>query len=410
MGSKFSNPLRALKSQNFLIYWVGLGISQTGTWMQNIAQPWLALQVTNNAALVGVVIAARFAPILFLSLFSGPLIDKMNKKTILFVTQGGLCVVSLLFALGVIFEFASFSVILILSLAMGFFNALDSPCRQSIIRELVMSEDEVSNAIALNSMSVSVSRILGPSLAGLIIAEFGLAVCFLANTLSFIAIFLSLFLIKPMPLKRVNSNSSMLNSIFKGLIYVKTHEILLSPLVILLIIGTLIPNYSVTVSALVKFTLGGSEKDFGYLMAMLGFGAFFGAFWIALRSKVRYETLEFTPFISASFLLLVGLSGGFWSTAICLIFTAFTFLICISTINSLLQLHSRQEYRGRVMSLYTLCFLGSTPFGAGLSGWISNNFGADTSFVICAILTYILLGAWFWIKKYLLEFRVNSYK
>ena len=275
------NPFIALKSRNFRIYWLGLGASQTGTWMQNIAQPWLALKVTNDPVLVGIVSAMHFLPIMIFSLFSGVLIDRMDKKRILFFTQAGLCVVSFIFALSVFMDFASFGVILVLAFLTGLFNSLDSPTRHSFIYELVENRALVPNAVALNSMSVSVSRILGPALAGIIMASFGIGACFLFNTFSFVAIFASLFLVKPKRARTARAHSSMLKSIIKGFIYIKSHEHLLSPLIVLLIVATFVPNYSVLVSALVHFNLGGDDTSYGYLMAFLGVGAFFGAFFAA---------------------------------------------------------------------------------------------------------------------------------
>lgn len=398
MKHRIANPFKALKSRNFLIYWVGLSISQTGSWMQNIAQPWLALIITDNAALVGLVAAIQFLPILIFSLFSGSIIDRLNKKMILYVTQSGLCIVSLLFALSIIFGFATFEIILILAFLTGLFWALDSPCRHSFLYELLDDKNLVPNAVALNSMSVSVSRIVGPSLAGIIMAKFGIAMCFLFNTISFIAIFVSLFFINPIPTKLDETKQSLIKSVIEGILYIKKHDILLTPLIILLIIGTFIPNYSVTVSALVKFNLFGDEKDFAYLIALLGVGAFFGALFMAFNSNPSYKIIKIVPFISASFLLFIGFCDSFWSVGVFLIWTAFSFLICLSTINSILQLNSKDEFRGRVMSVFTLFFLGSTPFGAAIAGFLAKSFGADKSFIICAVITYILLAIWWGFK------------
>ena len=398
MKHRIANPFKALKSRNFLIYWVGLSISQTGSWIQNIAQPWLALIITDNAALVGLVAAIQFLPILIFSLFSGSIVDRLNKKMILYATQSGLCIVSLLFALSIIFGFATFEIILTLAFLTGLFWALDSPCRHSFLYELVDDKNLVPNAVALNSMSVSVSRILGPSLAGIIMAKFGIAMCFLFNTISFIAIFVSLFFINPIPTKLDESKQSLIKSIIEGILYIKKHDILLTPLIILLIIGTFIPNYSVTVSALVKFNLFGSEQDFAYLIALLGVGAFFGALFMAFNSNPSYKIVKIVPFISASSLLFVGFCDNFWSVGVFLIGTAFSFLICLSTINSILQLNSKDEFRGRVMSIFTLFFLGSTPFGAAIAGFLAKSFGTDKAFIICATITYALLMIW-WVFK-----------
>lgn len=428
------NPFIALKSRNFRIYWLGLGASQTGTWMQNIAQPWLALKVTNDPVLVGIVSAMHFLPIMIFSLFSGVLIDRMDKKRILFFTQAGLCVVSFIFALSVFMDFASFGVILVLAFLTGLFNSLDSPTRHSFIYELVENRALVPNAVALNSMSVSVSRILGPALAGIIMASFGIGACFLFNTFSFVAIFASLFLVKPKRACTARAHSSMLKSIIKGFIYIKSHEHLLSPLIVLLIVATFVPNYSVLVSALVHFNLGGDDTSYGYLMAFLGVGAFFGAFFaatlgqnLAKTSKNSKEILNqntnkaqkssqilnapplnhekpalstsqkitlYLPFLSALMLASVGIWDNCWLCGLSLIFTSFCLIVTISTINSLLQLGSDDKYRGRVMSVYSLFFLGSTPVGASFAGFAVKHFGPDGAFFISAFVASFFLGLW----------------
>ena len=390
------NPFISLKSRDFRIYWLGLGASQTGTWMQNIAQPWLALKVTNDPALVGLVSAMHFLPIMIFSLFSGVLVDRANKRRILFFTQAGLCAVSLGFALSVYMDFASFGVILALAFLTGLFNSLDSPTRHSFIYELVSDKAIIANAVALNAMSVSVSRILGPALAGIIMAGFGIGACFLFNTLSFVAIFASLFLVRPTPTRRDSSRAGVIKSIIKGFIYIKAHDKLLSPLIVLLIIATFIPNYSVTVSALAQFSLGGSDKDYGYLMAFLGFGAFCGAFFVAsISSHISYKIVLFMPLVAAFSLSCVGAWGDFWLCGISLSLTSCCFLITISTINSLLQLGTDDKYRGRVMSVYSLFFLGSTPIGAAFAGLITKHFGADAAFLISGVLVYISLALWY---------------
>lgn len=385
-----SNPFASLKNRNFLIYWLGLSVSQSGTWMQNIAQPWLALVLTGDPKFVGLVSAAQFVPIMLFSLISGVLVDNFNKKRILFITQGGQCLVSLAFALSVFLGFATPALVLGLALATGVFNCLDSPTRHSFIYELVGEKRLVPNAVSLNALSVSVSRIAGPSLAGLVMATLGIGACFLANTISFVAIFLSLFFIKTTPQKKA-PKESMLKAVISALGYIKNHDILLMPLLILLIFATLVPNYSVTVSAFVKFKLGGLDSDFGYLMAFLGVGAFCGAFVSASMRGLSLKTMYFGPFACAFWLFCVGLSQSFWLAGLFLVLTAFSFIMSLNAINACLQLHSPSSLRGRVMSVYSLFFLGSTPIGASLAGYFASSFGADQAFFIMAGLTAVLL-------------------
>ncbi|QCU00737.1 MFS transporter [Campylobacter hyointestinalis subsp. hyointestinalis] len=406
MSNKFSNPLKALKYRNFRLYWFGMMISQTGTWMQNIAQPWLALEVTNNATLVGIVAAVQFLPLLVFSLFSGALLDKSDKKFILKITQTGMCLTSLAFGLSIIFGFVNYPLILVLAFLTGLFNCLDAPCRQSFLYELIGDKKDVANAVALNSMSVNAARIMGPFFAGIVMAKFGLVACFFLNSASFIAIFISLFFIKNRPSKTNRRKESILKSIISGFHYIKKREILISPLVVILITGTFIPNYNVTISALAKYALGSGEDTFAYLMAFLGSGAFLGALWVAFTSKnISYKTVKIMPFVASTFLILVGLSNTIFLVGVFLAMTGFSFIICVSTINSLLQLNSIEAYRGRVMSVYSLFFLGSTPIGAITAGFLANEFGASTSLVICGSIVYVLLVFWWVFKTFYLKFR-----
>ncbi len=408
MPNKFSNPLKALKYRNFRLYWFGMMISQTGTWMQNIAQPWLALEVTNNATLVGIVAAVQFLPLLVFSLFSGALLDKIDKKLILKITQTGLCLTSLIFALSVVFGFASYPIILFLAFLTGLCNCLDSPCRQSFLYELIDDKGDIPNAVALNLMSVNIARIMGPFFAGIVMTKFGLAACFFLNSVSFIAIFISLFFIKHNPSKTNKRKENILKSIFSGFHYIKKREILISPLIVVLIVGTFLPNYNVTISSLSKYSLSGAEDTFAYLMAFLGIGSFFGALWVAFTSKnISYKTVKIMPFIAATFLIAIGLSRDFTTAGVFLAMTGFSFMICVSTINSLLQLNSREDFRGRVMSVYILFFLGSTPIGAVISGVLASKFGAGMALVICGFCVYILLIIWWIIKSYYLNLKIK---
>ncbi|CUU76785.1 major facilitator superfamily permease [Campylobacter hyointestinalis subsp. hyointestinalis] len=374
--------------------------------MQNIAQPWLALEVTNNATLVGIVAAVQFLPLLVFSLFSGALLDKSDKKFILKITQTGMCLTSLAFGLSIIFGFVNYPLILVLAFLTGLFNCLDAPCRQSFLYELIGDKKDVANAVALNSMSVNAARIMGPFFAGIVMAKFGLVACFFLNSASFIAIFISLFFIKNRPSKTNRRKESILKSIISGFHYIKKREILISPLVVILITGTFIPNYNVTISALAKYALGSGEDTFAYLMAFLGSGAFLGALWVAFTSKnISYKTVKIMPFVASTFLILVGLSNTIFLVGVFLAMTGFSFIICVSTINSLLQLNSIEAYRGRVMSVYSLFFLGSTPIGAITAGFLANEFGASTSLVICGSIVYVLLVFWWVFKTFYLKFR-----
>ncbi|WP_025803202.1 MFS transporter [Campylobacter corcagiensis] len=363
-----------------------MNLSLIGSWMQAIAVPWLTLNITNNPFLVSLVAAFQFLPPLFLSVFAGALVDKFEIKKILILTQTLMMIVALMFSLMMFFNIENFYLILFLSFLNGVSSSLDAPARQSFVYELVEKDELISNAVALNSMSFNVARVIGPAIAGVVIAKFGLIWCFLGNAISFFAIIISLFFIS-IKKDRVKPkiDQKFLYSVINGLKYVKNSPVLRFCLLILLCSCLFLPHYSITVSAYAKYGLMGNEKTFGYLMSFLGVGAFLGALFIASYGKVSIKTLVFIPFIASLGLSLVGISGNFYLSGVFLALTGASFVITNASINSILQLNTKSEYRGRVMSIYALCFSGSVPFGALFSGWAVSAFTPKIGFIICAI-------------------------
>ncbi|CZE50756.1 MFS transporter [Campylobacter geochelonis] len=397
-----NNPFASFKHPNFRLYWIGMNVSLIGSWMQTIALPWLALSITNDPFKVSIVAVAQFLPPLFLTLFSGALIDKFDKKKMLLIAQIGLMLVAMIFSFMVFTNTQTYEKILLFSFMSGVFNSIDAPSRQSIVHDLIDDKKNLPNAIALNSMSFNVARILGPSLAGLVMALWGVGYCFLINSISFFAIIVSLFFIKFKPFEKSSQlkSDTILYSIKKGLFYVKDRKILLEVLLITLVVATFIPNYNVTVSAFVKFNLDGSEKSFGYLMSFLGVGSFFGAFFVALAGRMKLKTIKILPIITALAVAFMGFTTQFYIIASLLILSGFGFVVTAASINSTLQLNTDNEFRGRVMSIYTLFFQGSTPFGAVYAGYFTNEFGAKWGFFSCGMAVVILLLLLYTLEKY----------
>lgn len=368
-----------------------MNVSLIGSWMQIIAIPWLTLLITNKPFLVSLVAAFQFLPPLFLSIFAGAIVDKFEIKKILIITQSAMMIVTLMFALMMFFNIQSFYLILFLSFLNGVCSSLDAPARQSFVYELVESDDLISNAVALNSMSFNVARMIGPAIAGVVIAKFGLIWCFIANAISFFAIIISLYFVKIKNQKsNIKTDQNFLYSVVNGIKYAKSTPILRYCLLILLCVCLFLPHYSVTVSAYAKFGLLGDEKTFGYLMSFLGIGAFLGALFIASYGKVGLKAITILPFITATFLSLVGVSENFYLSGLSLALTGAFFVITNASINSTLQLNTKNEYRGRVMSIYALCFQGSVPFGAMFSGW-AVTFSPKIGFIICGTSCIILM-------------------
>ena len=379
-----------------------MNLSLIGSWMQSIALPWLVLSITADAFKVSLVAAAQFLPALLFTPFSGVLLDKFDRKKILLLAQIGMMIIASIFSFMVFCEIYSFEKILSLAFANGIFRSLDSPSRQSMVKDLVGEPQNISNAIALNSMSFNVTRIAGPALAGLVMALWGVGFCFLFNAISFLGIIISLFFVKisPLNLNAAATKHGVFLSIKAGVSYISHKRTLSKLMLTVLVISTLVPNYNVTISALVKLSLGADERSFGYLMSALGAGAFFGALFVAVFGRLSVRRIYLCASLLGLSLALIGAVSSFIWAGAWLAATGFLFVATNSSINSAVQMHVSNEFRGRVMSIYALFFIGSTPFGALLSGFLVNCFGARATLAICGAASIsVLLCIFYKFKK-----------
>lgn len=399
----FNNPFIALKHNDFRYYWIGMCISLIGTWMQNIAQPWLAYTLTNSPFLLSLIGIAQFTPMLIFALFAGVFVDKFSKKKILLFTQSASLVITLILAILVWTGKIEYWHILIMSTLLGIVNTVDMPARQSIVIELVGRED-LMNAIALNSMVFNLARIIGPALAGIVMGYVGVAVCFFANAISFGAVVISLFFIKLQPVeKKIKvEEANLIGEIKDGLKYIYHKKILLYTLLVMAIVGTFVPNFNVLVPVFAKEILKENEAGFGILMSFMGFGSFLGAMFIATLSKSgpKKFIIYIVPLVVGALLIATGYTNIYLLTGIFLAITGFFFISFTSSANSTLQLNSKNEYRGRVMSVYTLVFAGSTPFGNLYAGLFAEHFNARIGFAACGgIIIFLMIPLLIYIRK-----------
>lgn len=246
-------------------------------------------------------------------------------------------------------------------------------------------------------MSFNVARIVGPALAGIVMALWGVGFCFLFNALSFAGIIVSLFFIKiSSPGSGAASRAGALSSLRAGISYIAHKRVLSELMLTVLVIATLVPNYNVTISALAKLSLGADERSFGYLMSALGAGAFCGALFIAIFGKLGPRKIWLCALAMGLSLALVGAVSSFLWAGACLALTGFLFVATSSSINSTVQMHVSNEFRGRVMSIYALFFIGSTPLGALFSGFLISRFGAQAALAICGGISILALFALFY--------------
>lgn len=392
------NPFIALKHRNYRIYAAGLLISMIGTWMQSIALPWLAYDLTGSPFLLSLVGALQFLPVLLFSLPAGVLLDRLPLKKMLLWAQGASFLITLLLALLAFSGQLRYWHLLLFATLQGLVNTLDMPGRQTFTVELVGRAD-LMNAIALNSTIFNLSRVLGPALAGVILAWVGAAQCFLYNALSYAVLMLALALVRPLGVipgkKQRGDFHSALRDIRDGLQYIKRDRVLVEAMVLIGIVGTFVPNFSVSIPVFTRTVLQAGEAGFGYLMALLGVGSLAGAFFVASISKNgpnRAILNSFPPVISI-LLVLSGLARTFWLAALLLALTGFFFVTFTSTLNATLQLQSDEAYRGRVMSVYSLIFGGSTPVGNLYTGLAIESLGARWGLIACGAIMIPLLLA-----------------
>lgn len=392
---KLNNPFIALKHRNFRLYWLGMWVSLIGTWMQNIAQPWLAYSLTRSPLLLSLVGALQFTPVLLFSLFAGVVVDRFQRKKILFFTQTSFLLITLTLAVLVFTGRVRYGHILILASIMGVVNTLDMPTRQAFVVELV-GQSDLMNAIALNSTVFNAARIAGPALAGIVMASLGMGFCFLANSLSFAAVIFSLFFIHPYTSPQVERpRSPVWKEIKDGLLFIRHTPILLSTVAAMTVVGIFGANYSVLVPVFTKQILQRGEAGFGFLLSFLGIGSLVGALAVAAQSRSgpKRSNLEYAPLCLALLLIITGITTRYLTAGLALALTGFFFVTFTSTVNTTLQVNTSEEYRGRVMSVYSLVFGGSAPLGNLFSGAVTENFGPRIGFIACGVMIFLIFAS-----------------
>ena len=384
---------RALEVRNYRLYWSGQLISQSGSWMQRTAQDWLVLQLTHSPFALGLVTALQFLPIMLLSLIGGVISDRMSKHKLVLITQAAALIQTIVFAILVATNLIQLWHIYILATAQGIINAIDNPARQTFAVELVGREHLV-NAVALNSMTFNGARIIGPALAGLLIAHVGTASTLYLNAVSFVAVIAGLLMMDPAAFFSAPPpmTGPAGRRLLEGLAYVWRTPSVMLIMIIVAAIGTFGYNFSVVIPLLAGFVLHTDATGFGGLSAFLGAGSLIGAIGIAYARQI---TLRRLVIASGCFSLLLGavaLSTSFPLSAALLIAIGFAGIIFSTSANTLLQLTVPDALRGRVMGLYMLLFAGSTPIGGFLIGSLSNVIGVSETLLLCALLCLLGVG------------------
>ena len=365
----------SLYVRNYRLYYVGQIISTSGTFMQSVAQAWLVLKLTNSGTALGITSALQYVPILILGPYGGVIADRLSKRKILYFTQSISGILALILGVLVATNLVQVWMVYILAFCLGMVNVFDNPTRQTFYIELVGS-DNLRNAVTLYSTLVNLARIIGPAIAALIIAIFGLAPCFIINGISYVAVVIMLGMMNAKELIVTPPVPRAKGQIQEGFKYVISTPIIGSTLLMMALIGTFTYEFQVSLPLIAQFTFHGNAGSYALLTGLMGFGAAFGGISFASRKGIHPNKV-----ISASLLFgLAVLAAAFMPslllTGLALIFVGITSINFSSIGNSMLQLESSPQMRGRVMSFWSIAFLGSTTIGGPIVGWFAEVAGA----------------------------------
>jgi MFS family permease len=383
---------RSLRTRNYRLWFFGQIVSQCGTWMQSVAQYWLVLELTHSAFDLGVTAALQFAPVLFFGAFGGLAADRFDKRRLLLFTQTAFMVQAVVLWALVASGSVQLWMVWTLASLYGFINVLDNPSRQSFVMEMA-GPDDLTNAVSLNSVIVNISRIIGPALAGVAIATIGLSWAFLANAISFLAVIAALYAMRPADLHRRPPVPRAKGQIRAGLRYAWAAWELRVPLLMMAVIGTLAYNFNVLLPLFAHDVFHRGAGTFSALTVAMGIGALAGGLVIAARRRPSHRLLVFVSLAFGVLILAVAAAPTLWLCLALLVLMGGSSVMFIATANALLQLNSSGAMRGRVMSLWAIVFLGSTPIGAPLIGFIAEHYGARFALGLGGVAT-LLIAVW----------------
>jgi MFS family permease len=382
----------SLHTRNYRLWFFGQTVSQCGTWMQSVAQYWLVLELTHSAFDLGITAALQFAPVLVFGTIGGLVADRFDKRKVLLLTQTAFTAQATVLWVLVANGSVRLWMVWALATAYGFVNVFDNPSRQSFVMEMA-GPDDLANAVALNSVIVNTSRIIGPAIAGVLIATIGLSWAFLANAVSFAAVIGALYAMRPSELHRRPPLGRAKGQIRAGLGYAWRTWELRVPLLMMAVIGTLAYNFSVLLPLFAHDIFHRGAGTYSALTVAMGVGALAGGLTIAARQRPSHRLLVIVTLAFGVFILAVAAAPDLPLCLILLVAMGAASIMFIATANSLLQLNSSGAMRGRVMALWAIVFLGSTPIGAPLIGFLAGHYGPRFALAIGGLAT-LTIATW----------------
>ena len=394
-----SHAWRALRHRNFRLFFGGQSISLIGTWMTRVATSWLVYRLTKSSLLLGMVGFAGQIPTFLLAPLAGVIVDRIDRRKVLVWTQALAMVQSLALAALTLSHRINVTEVLALSAFQGIINAFDMPGRQSFMIRMVEDRADLSNAIAINSSMVNVARLIGPSLAGLLIAATNEGWCFLVDGVSYIAVIASLLMMRIPHEQPQQTGATMMEQLRQGWVYVSGSVPIRSILLLFSILSLMGWPFMVLMPVFAAQVLHGGPHTLGFLMGAVGVGSLISALSLVLRKSVR-GLLKMIPLAATVFgvgLISFGLSKNLWLSLPMMLVTGFGMMQGLTSSNTILQTLVDEEMRGRVMSYYTMAFVGMAPFGSLLAGALAHAIGAPRTVIVSGVAC-ILGSLWFWTR------------
>jgi MFS family permease len=379
-----STTFAALRIPNYRRYVRGQAISLTGTWMQMTAQAWLVLTLTHSAAKLGLVVALQTLPVLLLAPYGGVVADRVDKRRLMVALQIAMGVQALVLGLLTVMGAVRLWEIGALAVLLGLNNAFENPARQSFMLEMVGSED-LRNAVSLNSVLVNVARVLGPALAGVLIATVGEGICFLLNAASFVPVVASLLRLDRSALCPSPPTPKAPGQLREGLRYIARTPELAVPLAMMALVGCLAYEFQVSLPVMARQGLHVGATGYGFMTAAMGVGAVAGGLLVAARGRTGLPTLVLAATAFSVVLALAAVAPSLGVELVALALTGWASISFMATGNSTLQLAAEPTMRGRVMSLWFVAFQGSTPIGGPIVGWVMVQAGARAGLWVGAV-------------------------
>jgi MFS family permease len=396
LGRYAGGTFVSLRVRNYRIYFIGQVVSVSGSWMQRVAQSWLVLHLTGSGLALGLVSALQFLPMLLFGVWGGVLADRVDKRRLLVVTQALMGLLALALGVVALRGVVQIWMVYLLALLLGLVTVADNPARQSFVMEMV-GRSQVTNAVSLNSVVFTSSRVVGPALAGILITLVGTGWCFVVNAVSFGAVMVALLAMDPSQLQRRKGTGRQRGQLREGLRFVWSRPDVRVPLAVLGVVGTLALNWTVILPLLASGTFHGGAGTYGLLFSTLGLGSVAGALLTAGRPEPTARLLIVSLALFGTLMLAAAAAPTLPLEVAALVATGMAALAFQTTANSLLQLRSEPALRGRVMAMYSVVFIGTTPIGAPIVGWIAQEFGPRAAMGLGAVAVLLTTAVTLWL-------------